>query len=56
MCLCALPCPCRPELALCLLSEVAFLCNKEFRGCLPLLLHACFVLMDAGGWKQGLSQ
>lgn len=38
----------RPELAMCLLSEVAFACHEEFRGCLPLLLHACAVLLDSG--------
>ncbi len=38
----------RPELAMCLLSEVAFACDEEFKGCLPLMLHACVVLLDAG--------
>jgi len=37
---------CRPELALCLLAEVAYEHDEDFRPHMPLLLHACICVLD----------
>jgi len=40
---------CRPELALCLLAEVAYEHDEDFRPHMPLLLHACICCLDQEG-------
>lgn len=43
----------RSDLALILLAEIAYENDEDFRGHLPLLFHATFILMDCRYGSQG---